>query len=892
MGLRIPYTKEILPNGLTVLVSEDHKAPLVAVSVWYHVGSKDERPGRTGFAHLFEHLMFEGSAHFDDEFFRPLERAGATQMNGTTGRDRTNYFATVPTEALDLLLWLESDRMAHLILDQPRLDEQRGVVLNEKRQGENQPYGRLEELLAQNSYPKGHPYSWTVIGDEHDLKAATLDDVRQWFRDYYGAANATLVVVGDVATAEAMEKVRHYFGAVPPGVPMSRQRRWVARMAEEHRVVLEDDVAQDALVMAWNVPPLGDPALEVLRLAARMLGGGRSSRLYQRLVLRDELVTEVDAAVEEGALGSQFAISAFARPGVQLGAVEAAILESLAEFAADGPGDEELHRAQTVLRAAMFKAAERLGGFSGRTEMLAEGQVLVGSPDWYRRQMKIWAKASCKKVREAVRDHLDQGRLVVEVKRFGTLQASADPVDRNVLPQAPRPQAIHLPGLQHAVLGNGLELVLAQRPGSGIAAVRLLVEAGAASDGVAKAGLAALTSSMLLEGTGKRSGVEVAQEAERLGASLGASAGLDMASVQLTTLVDNLGASLMLLADVVINPAFRDQELARVKAEYLAAIAQEKTDPASLAMRLLPPLLYGPGHPYAAPFTGTGSEQTIAAIARDDLLAVHHAYYRPDRSRLLVVGDVSLDQLVHLAEQGLGRWHGSGVAARMPDVPPVQGAGRLYFLDRPRAEQTVIMAATLAPPVGSQADFAIMAANMVLGGLFTSRLNMNLREDKSWTYGVRSMLPAARLARPFLIDAPVEAAATAPALQEILRELRDILGERPITTEELEQAKDALIRRLPGSFETNRDVALRLAHVLTYQLPEDYYDRMIHAISALTTHDIQEALPLFVQPEQMLWVLVGDRARVAAEVCALHLGDWVLLDVDGNPREDHLCPGS
>jgi zinc protease len=892
VGLRIPYTKEILPNGLTVLVSEDHKAPLVAVSVWYHVGSKDERPGRTGFAHLFEHLMFEGSAHFDDEFFRPLERAGATQMNGTTGRDRTNYFATVPTEALDLLLWLESDRMAHLILDQPRLDEQRGVVLNEKRQGENQPYGRLEELLAQNSYPKGHPYSWTVIGDEHDLKAATLDDVRQWFRDYYGAANATLVVVGDVATAEAMDKVRRYFGAVPPGVPMSRQRRWVARMAEEHRVVLEDDVAQDALVMAWNVPPLGDPVLEVLRLAARMLGGGRSSRLYQRLVLRDELVTEVDAAVEEGALGSQFAISAFARPGVQLGAVESAILESLAEFAADGPGDEELRRAQTMLRAAMFKAAERLGGFSGRTEMLAEGQVLVGSPDWYRRQMKTWAKASCKKVREAVRDHLDQGRLVVEVHRFGTLQASDDPVDRNVLPQAPRPQAIHLPGLQHAVLGNGLELVLAQRSGSGIAAVRLLVEAGAASDGVAKAGLAALTSSMLLEGTGKRSGVEVAQEAERLGASLGASAGLDMASVQLTTLLDNLGASLALLADVVINPAFRDQELARVKAEYLAAIAQEKTDPASLAMRLLPPLLYGPGHPYAAPFTGTGSEQTIAAIARDDLLAVHHAYYRPDRSRLLVVGDVSLDQLVHLAEQGLGRWHGSGVAARMPDVPPVQGAGRLYFLDRPRAEQTVIMAATLAPPVGSQADFAIMAANMVLGGLFTSRLNMNLREDKSWTYGVRSMLPAARLARPFLIDAPVEAAATAPALQEILRELRDILGERPITTEELEQAKDALIRRLPGSFETNRDVALRLAHVLTYQLPEDYYDRMIHAVSALTTDDIQEALPLFVQPEQMLWVLVGDRARVAAEVCALHLGDWVLLDVDGNPREDHLCPGS
>ena len=888
MELRIPYTKEVLPNGLTVLVSEDHKAPLVAVSVWYHVGSKNERPGRTGFAHLFEHLMFEGSAHFDDEFFRPLERAGATQMNGTTGRDRTNYFATVPTEALDMLLWLESDRMAHLILDQPRLDEQRGVVLNEKRQGENQPYGRLEEIVAQHSYPKGHPYSWAVIGDEHDLEAATLEDVRRWFRDYYGAANATLVLVGDVTTSEAMEKARHYFGVVPPGVPVARPQRWVAGMTEERRVVLEDDVAQDALVMAWNVPPLGDVALEELRLAARILGGGRSSRLYQRLVLGDELVTEVDAAVEEGALGSQFVISAFARSGVQLGAVEAAIQETMKALAKDGPEEDELQRAQTVLRAAVVKAAERLGGFSGRTEILAEGHVLTGSPDWYRRQMKYWAKASCKKVRQAVCEHLGAGRLVVEVRCFGSLQARADAADRGTLPEAPRPEAIHLPSLQRAVLGNGLELVLAQRPGSGVAAVRLLVEAGAATDGPAKSGLAALTSSMLLEGTGKRSGVEVAQEAELLGASLGASAGLDVASVQLMALLDNLAPSLTLLADVVINPAFRDKALARVRAEYMAAIAQEKTDPAALAMRLLPPLLYGPGHPYAAPFTGSGNEQTIGAITRDDLVAVHHAYYRPDRSRLLVVGDVALDELVHLAEQGLGGWRGAGVAARLPEIPAAREAGRFYFLDRPRAEQTVIMAAVLAPPIGSAADFAIMAANMVLGGLFTSRLNMNLREDKSWTYGARSMLPPARLARPFLIEVPVEAAATAPALQEIRRELHEILGERPITAAELEQAKDALIRTLPGSFETNRDVAMRLAHVLTYQLPEDYYDRLIHSVSALTTDDVQQALPLFVQPERMVWVLVGDRARVAGDVRALGLGDWVLLDVEGRAQDERL----
>ena len=892
MGLRIPYTKETLPNGLTVLVSEDHKAPLVAVSVWYHVGSKNERPGRTGFAHLFEHLMFEGSAHCDDEFFRLLERAGATQMNGTTGRDRTNYFATVPTQALDLLLWLESDRMAHLILDQARLDEQRGVVLNEKRQGNNQPYGRLEEILAQHSYPQGHPYSWTVIGDERDLQAATLEDVRLWFRDYYGASNATLVVVGDVATQEAMEKVRHYFAAVPPGVPLVRQRRWVAAITEERRVVLEDDVAQDALVMAWNVPPLGDAALEALRLAARLLGGGRSSRLYQRLVLRDELATEVDAAVEEGAIGSQFVISAFARPGVQLAAVEEAVEATLDGLASAGPDDEELQRAQTVLRTAMVKAAERLGGFSGRTEILAEGQVLIGTPDWYRKQMKYWAKVSCKKVREAVRDHLGRGRLVVEVHRFGTPQATVDQSDRSAPPPVPRPQAIHLPSLQRTVLGNGLELVLAQRSGSDVVAARLLVDAGSATDGAAKAGLAALTSSMLLEGTGKRSGVEVAQEAELLGAALGASAGLDVATVHLTALLDNLPAALTLFADVVSNPAFQDKALARVRAEYMAAIAQEKTDPASLAMRLLPPLLYGPGHPYAAPFTGSGSEHTIAAITRDDLLAVHHAYYRPDRSRLLVVGAIALDELVHQAEQSLGEWRGSGMAARMPEVPVVQGTKRLFFLDRPRAEQTVIMAAALAPPVGSAADFAIMAANMVLGGLFTSRLNMNLREDKSWTYGVRSMLPAARLARPFLIEAPVEVAATAPALQEILRELREILGERPIGAGELEQAKDALIRRLPGSFETNRDVAQRLAHVLTYQLPEDYYDRMIHAVSSLTEEDVQQALPLFVQPEQMVWVLVGDRAAVAEQVCALQWGDWVLLDVEGNPLDDHLCPST
>jgi zinc protease len=375
--IEIPYQKFTLPNGLTLIVHEDHKAPIVAVNVWYHVGSKNEKPGRTGFAHLFEHLMFNGSENYDKDFFGPLERAGATDMNGTTNEDRTNYFQNVPTNAVDLALWMESDRMGHLLgaISQAKLDEQRGVVQNEKRQGENQPYGTVWDFLTPKLYPANHPYSWTVIGSMADLDAAALDDVKDWFRTYYGAANAVIVVAGDIDAKTAKQKVEKYFGDIPAGPPVARQESWIAKRSGSQRGVLQDRVPQARIYKVWNIPGWGTPEADYLNLVSELLSSGKSSRLYKRLVYEEQIATDVSAYLDLREIGSLFVIEATARPGVDLAKVERAADEELRRFLAGGPTPAELRRVKTQFRAGFIRGVERIGGFGGKSDVLAQGEV-------------------------------------------------------------------------------------------------------------------------------------------------------------------------------------------------------------------------------------------------------------------------------------------------------------------------------------------------------------------------------------------------------------------------------------------------------------------------------------------------------------------------------------
>ncbi|MBC6427754.1 MAG: insulinase family protein, partial [Cellvibrionales bacterium] len=640
--INIPFERFTLDNGLTLLVHEDRKAPIVTVNIWYHVGSKNERPGITGFAHLFEHLMFNGSENYRGEWFLPLEKAGGTNLNGTTWFDRTNYFQTVPSPALDLVLWMESDRMGHFLgaITQEGLDTQRAVVQNEKRQGDNRPYGRAGYAQLAGMFPEGHPYRWSTIGSMADLNAATLEDVKDWFKTYYGAANAVLVLAGDISPAEARRKVEHYFADIPPGPALTRPERWVAKRTAPSRTVMQDEVAQARLTRSWNTPPFGDPDAVYLDIAARILADGKSSRLHQRLVQEDQLASQVAAAQIPLEIAGLFEIEAYAKPGTPLTQIEKAINQELADFLRRGPTKKELDRVRTAYFAQLIRGLEKTGGFAGKAQLLARYQTYLGDAARYRQTLETYDQATPAKVREAAERWLSNGDFNLEVHPRPRYQVADSGADRTSLPDPGPAPELQLPPLAQYQLTNGIQVLHMQRGDLPVITMSMLFDAGYAADPADRQGLAAFTAAMLSEGTRRHTALEFAQRAEELGALIRATANLDLNLLSLSALSQNLPASLELFADALRHPRFADRELDLTRSNWMDRIAQEKTDPQSLALRHLPPLLYGRGHPYAIPFTGSGTESSIAAIAAADLHRFHRRWLRPDNARLVVVGNL------------------------------------------------------------------------------------------------------------------------------------------------------------------------------------------------------------------------------------------------------------
>ncbi len=883
--LDITYERHVLPNGLTLLIHEDHKAPIVAVNIWYHVGSKDERPGRTGFAHLFEHLMFNGSEHHNDEFFRPLEPAGATKINGTTWYDRTNYFQNVPTSALDLTLWLESDRMGHLLgaIDQAKLDEQREVVLNEKRQGENEPYGKVEDLIAAATYPAGHPYSWTTIGSYDDLKAASLDDVKAWFRAHYGAANAVLVIAGDVDPAAVKAKVEHYFGNVPAGPVRTRHGAWVAKMQGEKRALLQDRVPQSRLYKVWNVPGFCDTDANLLGMAAAVLGSGKNSRLYQRLVYRDQIATAVDVGLGPFEIGSQFMIDAMVRPGGDVAAVERAVDEELRRFLRDGPTQDEIERVQTKVLGAAVRGLERIDGFGGKSQTLAQYQVYCGTPDRYTEELREVRQATPKQVRDVANRWLADGVFALTVEPFPEYTARDSGVDRSQLPALAAAPALELPPLQRATLSNGLKLVLAERRTTPVVQLSLIADAGYAADADVNAGTARLALDMLDEGAGPYDALQLSARAEALGAQLSAGSSLDSSFVSLNALKAKLEPSLDLFAHVLLRPQFPPRELERLRKLQLAAIQQEKAQPYGIAARLYPRLIYGAQHAYANPRSGTGTEASVAAIGVDDLRAFYSHWLRPDNATLLIVGDTTLDEIRPLLERRFGGWKAPAQPLPQKALPPVAlpERPRIVLVNRSGAEQSLILAAHLAPPKADPDDIAMQLASTALGGNFVSRLNMNLREDKRWSYGAFTGISGAKAQRPFFAYAPVQTDKTVESLREIRQELEAIRGARPLDAAEIDFARDSLVRALPGENETAGEIAGSYTTVLVYGLPDSYWNDFVTHAQALSPQAVNAAARKLVQPQALTWVVVGDLSRIEQPIRALNWAEVQVLDADG-----------
>ncbi|MEW5833676.1 MAG: pitrilysin family protein [Pseudomonadota bacterium] len=908
---RLAYERFTLPNGLTVVVHEDHKAPVVAVSIWYHVGSSYEPKGKTGFAHLFEHLMFQGSENHKDEYFKPFELAGATDMNGTTWLDRTNYFETVPSTAVDMALWMESDRMGHLLgaIGQPQLDEQRGVVQNEKRQGENQPYGRVDELIQAEAFPANHPYHHDTIGSMADLNAASLADVKQWFRDYYGAANTVLVLSGDITVAQAREKALKYFGDIAPGPQVPRPQVWVAPRQHSTRGTMTDNVAQTRIYREWNVPSRTSDELTQLSLAAAVLGGSKTSRLYQRLVYRDKLADSVSVEIDQHVLASMFQLQVDVKKGVDPAKVEAAVADEWNRFLKDGPTADELARVKTEVRAAFVRGLERV---NTQASILAEGQLYSGDPGQYLKDFTVLMAATPASVKAAADRWVRRGDYTLTVVP-GKVDAAdmATVAGRPAVPGAPAPKLspkgdyrvvetdvdrsqgvppvtrfpdLTFPSLQRGRLANGIEVVLAERHAVPAVQIALQFAGGYAADHGRKLGTSSFTMGMLDEGTASLDSVEIAKRKQRLGALIKTGCGLDACTASLNALDDQLRPSLELFADIVRHPAFRDADVARVRGQWLAGIAQEKSQPVGIALRTLPPLLYGEGHPYAIPFTGLGTEASIKALDTTDMRAFMADYVRPDNVKILVAGDTTLDKIIPQLDAVFGDWKASGsvppryLAKVAPPAHP-----RVFLVDRPGAQQSLILAGVLAPSTEAPNNLPIETMSSAFGGTFTSRLNMNLREDKHWAYGAFSFLREAKGQRPFLMYAPVQTDRTADSVAEILKESRQVVGDKPLTGSEIAKIKAGDVRSLPGSYQTTAAVMGALQNIALYHRPDDYVQTLKSRIEAQTDAEVNDAAKEIIHPGQLTWVIVGDLSKIRMPLEKLDLGAMQVLDADGKP---------
>lgn len=890
----IPYDSFTLPNGLTVLVHTDRKAPIVGVTTYYRVGSKHEPRGQTGFAHLYEHLFFGGSENVPN-FDVPLEGAGSTATNGSTSYDRTNYVETVPKGALERALMMESDRMGHLLgaVTQDKLNKQRGVVQNEKRQGDNQPYGLADYAIGEGLFPVGHPYRHSTIGSMADLDAATLADVRQWFRDNYAPNNVVLALAGDVDVATARPLVEKWFGAIPRGRAVPPVVAEPVTLPAPARREMADQVPTTRLYRTWSGPGLNDPQAVALAVGLDILGGLASSRLDNALVRGSEQAVAVSAYAQLNEQVSQLQAMMDIKPGVDRAAAEAAFTAVIDKLVAEGPSEDEVRRSATRLTSAQIAAIEQVGGFSGKGSTLAEGALYSANPAKYKEDLQTLASLTPAEVKAALQKWLgrpaftlaivpgtrtergeqmggwgDEGTVPLR-RRHATAEPAVRPGPKRALPDIAPVGDLAFPAVERAVLANGIPVTLARRTAIPKVLVSLNFDAGTSADRLDSPGMQAAMLALLDEGTATRSAEGIAEEQERLGATITAQTGLDSSAVLLDALSANLAPSLALMADLVRNPRFSAEDVARVKAQRLAAVAQAEASPQARAMRVMAPALFGPNHPYGLPSDGLGTAASLAALSPETVRAAHARWLRPDLARITVVGNVTMDQLKPLLEAAFGAW--VPPAAARP-VKPLDAAvpaarARLLLVDRPNSPQSFILAGKVLPLTGRDRDKeALDLANEVLGAGFLSRLNLDLREDKGWSYGVFSQITNPVGPRSLLVAAPVQSDRTGDALRLLLADMRALPGKRPVEPGELARVTDGNIRGLPNRFETNMAVLGAVIQNERLGRPDDYQRTLPDRYRRIDAAALDTAARTWLQPEGLTVVVVGDRKVVEPQL--------------------------
>jgi zinc protease len=897
---KIQFEKYTLPNGLEVILSEDHRLPIVAVNLWYHVGPANEAAGRTGFAHLFEHLMFQGSKHTPhDSHFQMLEAAGATGINGTTDFDRTNYFETVPSNRLELALWIESDRMGYLLdaIDEKEFANQQDVVRNERRQTtENRPYGNAEEALVHMLYPQNHPYYANVIGTHADIQAAKLQDAREFFKRYYAPNNASLTIVGDFDPAATKRLVEKYFGPLKRGAAVPSINVQTPKITMERRQVVADRVELPRVYMAWLTPSIFKPGDADAVMAGAILGAGRASRLYQKLVYEKQIAQNVQAYQQSLLLGSQFQIDATARPGHTAEELETAINAELELLRTKPVEQREIDQARNTIETQTIGRLENLNGLAN---MLNEYNHYLKTPDYLQKDLERIRAVTPASLMAFAREQLQpNARAVVYAVKgtpelgpqvptpaaptaegTGTDSVNVDEAWRNGIPKPGPAKALQVPVPETAQLANGLTLILSTRRGLPIVAANLVVKSGSDTNPADAPGLANFTVSLLDQGTATRTAVQIANEAAQLGATVNANSSMDASIVAARSLKKNFAATLDLAADIALHPSFPTEEIERQRAGRLAQLVQQRENANALAVRISNLALYGERHPYG--YTELGTESSVRGLTRDAIVNFWKQNFVPNNSALVVAGDITMAELRPIAEKAFGAWQ-RGTPATPSLAGPAATQARILVVDRPGAPQTQLRVATIGAPRSVSEFQAIQVMNTALGGLFSSRINMNLREEHGYTYGAGSGFDFRRGAGPFAIATGVRTDVTAPAVTEILKEVRG-MAESPMKTEELARAKDARTQSLPAGFQTSQAAAASIAQLFIYDLGLDYYSHVAERVSAVSTDEALAAAKKYLVPERMVIVAVGDRAKIEPELRKLNIAPVEVVTPDGKP---------
>lgn len=884
--VKIDFEKYKLANGLEVIFSEDHRLPIVAVNLWYHVGPANQKLGRTGFAHLFEHMMFQGSKHVGDNQIKLLQAAGATQVNGTTGYDRTNYFETMPAEQLELALWLESDRMAFLLdtLTARNLANQRDVVRNERRQGENTPYRLVEEEVFRQLFPSRHPYHASIIGSHADIESVRLEDVREFCREYYVPNNATLALVGDFDSSDAKCLIEKYFGQIPSGKHVPRPCFQTPAIDSARRVTVTDTVELPRVYKAWLTAPIFHPGDAEADVLGHILGGGRSSRLYQKLVYEKQIAQNVSAGNQSMMLGSVFKMVATAKPGVAIEYLEKALDDELAALQSSGPTLKELERAKNTIQSGFIFGLEQPGGMGGIADRLNAYNHYLGDPDYFAQDLARFDAVTPADVQRFACQltlattvtvlGVPGPKVLNDVPKRTDIEVGPDHIStsagsewRSVIPRSREASSPSFPVPSSFTLANGLQVLFLEQHHLPAIAATFVTLAGSGANPPDLPGVASFTADMLLRGTQQRSQRQISDEIGRLGANLSVQANTDSSTISLSVPKKNANVAIELLADVARNPAFRPEEVERLRNERMANIAQLRDNPGALAEKELIAELYGSGHPYG--YLGIGTETSNQKIARGNLSKFHSAAYVPKSAALVLVGNANEAEARDLSERYFGTW--SGIPVNGHSVEPGQTRSqRIVIVDQPRSPQTQLLMGQHGVARSHPDYAAIELMNTLLGGMFSSRINRNLREVHGYTYGAKSNFCYRRSPGPFVVSAAVRTDATAAAVTEVYREI-ERLRDTPPTPEELAIAKEFLTRSVISRFQTVSSSAGSIGELFVHSLNLNEFQTTVRAISAVSLVDVQRAAKC-LHPESIVTVAVGDASKIDRELVELNLG--------------------